>query len=496
MSITATKFSIYFIVCAGVLFVGGVRAQQFEARIKIDAASTIVGVEGETLRGSSAAQVRNWTFADSAAGAENLGERVFDFNLQDAQKRAVAVKKFSASEYLADAPDALFWNYKIDVKSSPNPNTAAHVSRLKNEQGILMLGDLLPQFPASGNQPISARIKFELPEGWTIITGEKRIAENTFAVENVEKSVFLIGKNWREKKIANGDLSLAISGDWQFSDEEAAQTVQEIFAEYKQFFGEIPNRKIQISIVHFPKEIKFGRWEAETRGANLTILSSDMPFKTLSLQRFHEQLRHELFHLWIPNNLALEGNYDWFYEGFTIYQALKTGLKMNQIRFEDFLDTLAQAYNLDNLQTQKVSLVEASKTRLSGANPQVYARGMIAAFLCDVALLRASKGKRSIADVFLAVYQRHRLPNKFQDGNAAVLDVLNGYGELNSIVEKYIRGAGKIEWTADLASAGIEVREENSFARLKIVEKLRGRQKDLLNELGYNNWRKVSVKTK
>jgi predicted metalloprotease with PDZ domain len=202
--------------------------------------------------------------------------------------------------------------------------------------------------------------------------------------------------------------------------------------------------------MRFPKEIKFGRWAAETRGANLIVFSGDMPFKTQSLQRLHEQLRHELFHLWMPNNLALTGNYDWFYEGFTVYQALRTGISMNQIRFEDFLDTLAQAYNLDNLPSERKSLVESSRTRWNGENNQIYARGMLTAFLCDIALLNESKGKRSISTIFREIYQKHRFPNQPEDGNAAILKILKNYSELDPVIEKYIAGTQKIKWETAL----------------------------------------------
>ena len=219
-----------------------------------------------------------------------------------------------------------------------------------------------------------------------------------------------------------------------------------------------------------------------------------MPFRSQSAQRLHEQLRHELFHLWLPNHLALTGNYDWFYEGFTVYYALRTGLGMNRIRFEDFLDTLAQAYNFDNLQNRKTSLVEASKNRWNVENNPVYARGMLAAFLSDVAILNKSKGRRSISIIFRDVYQKHRRPNEPADGNQAILKILNAYSELNSIVEKYIAGADEINWKTDLDAIGIEaVAEENQIVRLTVKAKLNGRQKDLLNKLGYNNWRKVLV---
>jgi len=403
MSTIEKKFSFTAIFCAEILlFVSFSFAQDLELNVKIIARSPeILHVEGRFSRENITRSKKQWSFVRSFAGAENLGERISDLSLIDKQNKSLSLKKLVAGEYLAEA-EANVWSYSIDVKPSPNISAMAHVSWLKDEQGILMLGDLLPQFTAKNNEPISARIRFELPRGWKINSREKSLGENAFEVENIEKAVFLIGKNWREKEVLSDKISLnlTISGEWQFSDAEALEITKEIFEEYRKLFDEAPAAKAQIFLVRFPKETKFGRWEAETRGANLTILSSDMPFKTLSLQRLHEQLRHELFHLWIPNNLALSGNYDWFYEGFAVYQALLTGVQTNRIRFEDFLDTLARAYNLDNLQSQKISLIEASKNRWNGVNNQVYARGIIVAFLCDVALLRQSKGKNSMAEIF------------------------------------------------------------------------------------------------
>ena len=171
----------------------------------------------------------------------------------------------------------------------------------------------------------------------------------------------------------------------------------------------------------FPSRCSVGTWEADTRGSTITIVSSDMPFKTQSLQRLHEQLRHEIFHLWIPNGVNLSGNYDWFYEGFALYQSLKVGVAVNRIRFEDMLDTLSRAYNIDSMQSQKLSLIDASKNRWNGSNTQVYARGMLVAFLCDLALLEKSKGKLSTDDLLRDLYEAHRPTAPRQDGNAAVL---------------------------------------------------------------------------
>ncbi len=493
MSTTRKKFLFNLAVCLEVLLLSGViAAQQIEATIKVvSTAPAILRVEGRFLPKNTISSDENWIFLRSLAGVENLGERVSDFSLTDAQNRPVSFKKLIDGEYLA-AGEAVGWSYRINVDSLPNEQALAHISRLKGERGILMLGDLLPQFNAD-NEPITARIKFELPSEWKISSSEKLMAENTFSVANIEKSVFLVGVNWRELTAADGDqnLNLAISGQWNFSDAEARQMASDIFNEYRKSFGAVSGAKIQILLVHFPPEVKYGRWEADTRGSTVTVFSSDMPFKTLSLQRLHEQLRHEIFHLWIPNNLALTGNYDWFYEGFTVYEALKTGVQTNQIRFEDFLDTLSQAYRLDNFQNRKISLLEASQNRWNGANNQVYSRGMLVAFLCDITLLRESGGKRSLDDVFRVILDKYHLPNKPQNGNAAILNVLESYAELPPIIEKYIKGTEKINWRTDLESIGIEDLESDSNTKLTVKSKLNKRQKDLLNKLGYNNWRKI-----
>lgn len=494
MSTPKKKFSFLSAIFLEILLlVFASWAQTIEANITIESSTAIVGVEGKFLQENLAQSDKHWSFVNSLAGAENLGGRVSDLKLSDKNGGAITFKKFIDGEYLAVNP-ANAWSYQINLKPLPNVAAMAHVSWISDEQGVLMLGDLLPQLRSENNQPISAKVKFSLPKDWKVIGGEKKLGENAFYAANVENAVFLIGKNWREREIQVGKTSLdfAVAGEWNFSDEEAHRMASGIFEEYRKLFGGVPTEKAQISFIRFPKNVKFGRWEAETRGSNLTILSSDMPFKMLSLQRLHEQLRHEMFHLWIPNNLALTGNYDWFYEGFTVYQALKTGLQTNQIRFEDFLNTLFQAYNIDNFQTQKISLIEASKNRWSGANGQVYSRGMLAAFLCDTAMLRESRGKRDISSIFREIYDNHRVPSEPQDGSAAILRILGNYKEIRPVVEKYIKGTEKIEWQADLETIGVETAEVNSFPTLRVKEKLDHRQRDLLDKLGYNNWRKFA----
>jgi predicted metalloprotease with PDZ domain len=193
----------------------------------------------------------------------------------------------------------------------------------------------------------------------------------------------------------------------------------------------------------------------------------------------------------MPNDLALEGNYSWFYEGFAQYAALKIGVELNQISFGDFLNTIEQSYNFGNRRSQPISLIEASKNRWLGENSSVYAKGLAIAFLFDVALLKHSGGKRDLIFLLKQIYEKHKKPNKSEDGNAAILNLSANHKELSPIIEDYVRGAEKLDFEKYLQQTGIEILPNGANLKLQTKNKLTRGEKDFLNKLGYNNWRKI-----
>lgn len=487
-------FSI--LICAETLILTFINyAQDLEVKIKLLPQSRI-SIEGEILNKTIISN--KLTFIENYADVSNLASRIENLKVFDEKSDEINLKKISQSEFQSN-PQINSWQYEVKGGISQTITDSAHVSWISEKQGLLMLNDLLPQF-SSNDKKISAKINLDLPQNWKISTSENRVGENIYDVKNIENAIFLIGNNWREKRIQveKASVNYATAGDWAFSDDEAAEMIEFIISEHKKVFGEILTAKTQIFLLPFPQSnVSADRWRAETRGATVTIISGVITQKNVALQRLHEQLRHEIFHLWLPNAVNLSGNYSWFYEGFTIYQALKTGVEMNQIRFEDYLNTLSRAYDIvrRDANGQNISLIEASQMRWAGANNYVYAKGLLVAFLCDVAMLRESKGKRSIKDVFRTVYQNHRAPAQIQDGNSAITGILKSYPELNSIVQNYIEGKSGIDWREYLESAGIEA-ESATTTQLKVKTNLSGRQKDLLDDLGYNQWRKLLQRKK
>jgi predicted metalloprotease with PDZ domain len=482
--------SIFLALSAGNSF-----SQGIEASITVLGDTAKVKVSGRNPLAVSGGNLTSLSFLRSSIGAANLGTRISDLTLFDREGRSVPYERPSPSEFAASAYFSR-WSYVVDIAPQVNMRAAAHVSWLTDSMGLLMLDDLLPQF-SNSSRTTSAFLTVETPSGWSLQTSEKRSVDGRFAVANIEKAVIALGKELRETELNVGSSALrfSISGQWLFSDNEAMTAAEEIYKNNLRIFGAAPADNVQFVIAPFPREgAQIGSWEAETRGKSVIIVSADMPFKTQSLQRLREQLRHEIFHLWLPNGVNLTGNYDWFYEGFALYSALKSGVLLNQIRFEDFLDTIARAVNIDKEQKNRYSLIDGSLNRSNGAETQLYARGMLAAFLCDVILLQSSRGKASVDTLFRSIFDLHRPPAQFVEANPAILKVLLGYPVLKPVVDNAVNGTQSVDLQTQLEAAGIENRSNGGPTNLRVKANLSRTQKAILDKLGYNNWRKLSGK--
>ena len=423
---------------------------------------------------------RNFSLLNEYAGFSGLADRVSDIRLEDEDGKPVAFKQFIPGEYVA-VSEFREWSYKIDLTPPKRGAAAGHVSWMGAENGLLFLDDLLPL--SLSKQCVTKKISLQVPDGWTAF------GNDAAAVSCTDKTVYFLSKRFRRPNLDDRvRADLTISGDWKFSDQQAADFVDEILSAYARLFGGAPTGLKHVYILPFPIAVRPENWEADTRGNSVTILSSDMPFPTQSVQRLHEQLRHELFHLWLPNGIHLKGSYDWFYEGFALYESLKLGVDSNRLRFGDFLDTLGRAMTIDAAFPDRMSLIDASRSRTNGGDTFLYARGMLIGFLTDMRLLVRSNGKRDVEDVLRAIYQKYQDPENEADGNAAVLAAI-----ADADIKRYVETGGPIMWASELSHFGIEKVDQTGLSILRVRTDLSGAQRKLLDKLGYNNWRKSSV---
>ena len=481
-----SKFSVHnYLILVGLMLVLEfvTYAQEVEATIVISAETRSAQVDGRLAADFAPVNPLNFYFRKAVTGNKKLGERISEVVLSG-RSGPIAYKQLMPGEFLADS-EYRSWSYKADISPVKDRTAAAHSSWVSGERGIIFLDDLLPQIVGS-DRSISAKLTITLPQGWKLFSSDSDPTKDSLIVRSVERSVISIGKDIRNTRIVGhaGPIDLNLSGSWLFSDEEAAAMVREIFDEYSRNLGPLKTARPSIAITGFPAKENPGNWEAETRGQSVVIVSSDMPFKTQSQQRLHEQLRHEIFHLWFPNGVDLGGDYAWFYEGFALYQSLKTGVKLKRIRFDDFLDTLSRAHSID--------AAERPRKPLAGprAAAEIYARALLVAFLIDSDILGETKGKEDSGNLLKRIFERAAGSPERIDATRLIRECIGS----TTTLERFVFGNENVDWSAELGHVGIVSTSSGRTTLLSVSQKLTGRQKQILRRLGYNNQRNIGTK--
>ena len=470
------------------LFVGRaglVQAQSMDASISLSVAPPRLKVEG-TRAGST--QV--WSFRNAYASVIGIGDRIENLTLFDAQGANVPVRKLAPGEWKADRAATRF-SYEVKLDAPMMATDAAYVSWLAGDYGFLMLGDLLPLSTNGDGRATTARLDLALPQGWSAGTTETKVAGSSrYEIKDTERAILFVGRNLRERRATLGatDFAFVTTGEWAFTDEDAARMAESILKEHAETFGGTIQGRAMLVLAPFPRPMGAERWSAETRGNTVVLLSGRSPSKTAALARLSVPLTHELFHLWIPNGIALEGDYDWFYEGFTMYQAMRAAGRLNLLEFQDFLNAIGRAF--DAYQSvndrDKLSLLDSSKRRWTGSPALIYNKGMLVAFLYDLTLRQKTGGKRSLDDVYREIFRRHRQAQTRVDGNVAVLSALNETADMREFTRRYVEAASAIELGTIIAPFGLRVESMGVRTHLFVANPLKREQRDLLRKFGYN----------
>lgn len=468
------------------IVVSAAQAQSISARINVLSTSPArIKIEGQYAVGTT-----RWSFRNQYATVSGLSERVEKFSLSDEKGGPVVVQRIAPGEYSAASPATRF-TYEVKLEPPAQTSDAPYVSWLTNERGLLLMGDLLPRPPrGSGIENSGARLSFDLPATWSVAANEAKQADGQYQVANEEQSVFLIGPELRQRheRLGRMEFSYVTSGRWAFTDEEVSSMAVNILKEHAGVFGGQARQSAMLLLIPFPRSVGADRWSAETRGGTVTLLSGQSPSKTAALAQLSVPLTHELFHLWVPNGLALDGDYDWFYEGFTLYQALRAGMRLQLLAFQDYLNAMGRAFDAYSAINghDQISLVEAAKQRWRSPSGLVYHKGLLVAFLYDLTLRQQTKNSRSLDDVYRELFRRHRSSTTRVDGNSALINILKAQSGMQEFVQQYIEQASAIDLRSVVTPFGLEVSRGGVRTHLAVSDSLNPAQRDLLRKFGYN----------
>lgn len=473
---------LWLVCCAlfFIMFIGiETKAQSVNARISVvSLAPPRVRIEAEQAKATKV-----WSFRNAYAGLSGLGERIENLSLHDAQGNEVAARKLASGEYEA-ARDAMKVRYELKLDPPRETNDTAHVSWLTAKRGMLMPGDLLPL-------PLTrAKLSLTLPESWKIATIETRNDGGQYEMDNAEASVFFVGADLRvaQTSVRGMKVTFATAGEWAFADEDVMTVIRDVLEQHGSNAGIVPRERTLVLLAPFPQAADATRWNAETRGDTVVFLSGRVTSKVAGLARLSVPLAHELFHLWVPNALALDGDYDWFYEGFTVYQATRVSVELGYLTFQDYLDSLARAYDiyLAAREGDDLSLIETSARRWGGGGTLVYQKGMLVAALYDLSVRQQSRGKRSLEDVYRLLFRGQRAGGERREGNATVITALSSVSGGSEFSNRYIESVNRLDLTTALEAFGLQLSRSGARTRINVSNSLSRAQRDLLRQIGYN----------
>src|ERR1051325_6864599 len=408
-------------------------AQQMNVTIRALPDSSRVIIEG------TGAPASVWSFRDSYAGVPGLGNRIERFFLWDDSGQEIPVRKIAPGQFESARPASRL-QYEVNLVPPHRATNSARVSWLNPQRGLLMLADVMP-ISASGR---IASVAIRAPTSWTVYSNEEERVPGTFTVANVDRAVFVFGTHLRVSHMNESGMAfdLVADGDWVFADADALEMARQVVKSDKEIFGAMPAKKGTLVLFPFSQPVGGREWSAETRGSTITLLIGKLTSKVAALAQLSSPLTHEFFHLWVPNALALEGDYDWFYEGFTVYQAARTAVRLGLLTFSEFLSAIAAASDDSKATVDPLSLIEASSRRFTVGASSVYAKSEVIALLYDLRLRTSGRG-RSLNNVYRKLFTesatRATSPAIKVNGNEAVTRVLSAAAGSDEFVRTFIR---------------------------------------------------------
>jgi len=421
-----------------------------------------------------------WSFVNSYAGALGLGDRIKNFEALDSGS-VIASRKIASGEFRSEGK-ATALRYTVQIPPG-RPGDLAHISWLTSDSGVLMLADLLPESVLSEG---TISVSLELPLGVAVESGFSRDAQNSFVVSQPDRAIFQVGKRFDVRtKDANGiGLKVVLADNWKFGSKDILRSAAKTIEVYHNLTTLQLAKPATILIGTLPLTDSDASWKAETRGSTVLLLLNPRAQVKNWIGQIGIILTHELFHLWVPNSLSLGGDYDWFFEGFTLYVALQTALKLKLINFREYQDTLARVYDSYLSYSDEQSLIEASERRWTTNVPVVYDKGMLVGFLLDLTMRSESGGATSLSEKYKVLFSRHA--GDLADGNDVIIKVLATSPATERIASSYIRGRERIELEKLLPAFGFELDADGQKSRLSARKDLNDPQKRLLKSLGYS----------
>jgi predicted metalloprotease with PDZ domain len=403
---------------------------------------------------------------------------VESFNAADAAGAALLWRKADKNSWVVETKGAKEIVVKYNVYSN---ELTVRTNELNDNHAFFTPAALLMYPKGFISAPSTVRV---VPyKDWKIATGLPAVdgSANTFRAANFDilyDSPFEVS-NFKEISftVQNKPHRFVVNGEGNYDLQRIARDTTKIIEECYKIFGELPYENY-VFILNL-------RGGGGLEHLNSTALQwNRFGFTGTRHNDFMALVTHEFFHLWNVKRIRPDalGPFDyenenytkllWVAEGATAYYEGVILQRAGIITPKEFLEgRAAQIQALQDRQGRfETSLEEASfdawikyyRQDENAINNQIsyYDKGELVSFLLDVEIRAASKGTKSLDDVFrylneeFAKKNRNFTPEDYQKA----AEMMAGKS-LEDFFAKYVRGRAEIDYNAILGGIGLQLKD-------------------------------------
>jgi predicted metalloprotease with PDZ domain len=342
---------------------------------------------------------------------------------------------------------------------------------------------------AEGFQNQKCKISFSTPELWKQITvALPEIGTNSFEAENFDllaDSPFALGNH----EIISFEVSgvkhrVAMLGEGNYDAQKIKKDFAQIAEKEVAMIGEHPSPEY----VFFIQNVESGGGGLEHLNCQTSVMQRWAYSNETKYKSFLGLVAHEYFHLWNvkrirpielgPFNYS-EENYTkmlWIVEGITSYYDDLFLKRCEIYKDDEYLGLLVSTLNkVENQPGSKVmSLSQSSfdawiKLYLPDENSDnssisYYQKGLLAAWLIDLEIIKRTAGKKKLDDVMRLLYQTYYKQKKrgfTEEEFADALKIVTGTS-FTDLLQQIIYTTNPIDYSKYLNYVGLELKNEPS----------------------------------
>ena len=316
---------------------------------------------------------------------------------------------------------------------------------------------------AKGNDSAEVQVRFNLPEGWQVITPYEDLSNDHYTFKAANLSSLWDNGNMAgrcvKEEINAGQLKVVIAGSYDMQEGVGLfkNALAKIVDTYAVNMGGTPKGKLAVMGSVAP--LASG---GETF-ANSISLMFNYPPGINNKASWGYLLAHEVFHLWNGHTISPVSQHEveWFVEGFTDYMSKLTAYKTGFINEQEFFEQVAYSYDSYVAGAGIVSMVDAGQHKGQNYN-LVYGGGLTAAIAIEAECRKATNNKKGFIDIMKKMYAEFGITGKPYTYSDIVKICSETAGiDLSPFFNTYIQGTAIIPLAKYYSYAGLDVTKQN-----------------------------------